>query len=351
MTDPYRSRVRLDDRAPLDGRPLRALAVVHLYPPGHNAGAEVMLHTMLRDLVDHGWQVRVLATEYRGLPYVRDGIEVARAPIDRDMREQWSWCDVGITHLDATRRAMSWSRWGRPLVHIVHNHRQLAHHRVTPGRAALVVWNSEWIAGEHASWPGESIVVRPPVAVADYETKRAGRRGAITLLNLYQPKGSDVFWRLAERFHRRRFIGVLGAYGHQHVPRRVPRNVRLVRNTPDVREIYGQTRVLLVPSVYESWGRVAIEAAASGIPVIAHPTEGLRESLTSPTFGGCALFADRDNFGEWVEAVHALDDADTYELWSQRSRQRALELDAVRLDDLERWRSSLERLAVSVCAR
>ena len=34
-----------------------------------------------------------------------------------------------------------------------------------------------------------------------------------------------------------------------------------------------------MPSQEETWGRVAIEAISSGIPVIANPTEGLREAL------------------------------------------------------------------------
>ena len=43
--------------------------------------------------------------------------------------------------------------------------------------------------------------------------------------------------------------------------------MRVVDHTTDMRSVYAQTRVLLVPSVYESYGRVALEAAASGIPL------------------------------------------------------------------------------------
>ncbi|WP_262928542.1 glycosyltransferase family 4 protein [Streptomyces sp. CBMA152] len=51
--------------------------------------------------------------------------------------------------------------------------------------------------------------------------------------------------------------------------------------------VYSRSRVILMPSLYESWGRVAVEAFASGIPVIAHTTPGLVESMgeagSSPT--------------------------------------------------------------------
>lgn len=325
------------------------LALVHLYPPGHNAGAEVMLHTMLRHLVRQGWSARVLATEYRGEPYERDGVHVERAPIDRFMAEHFAWCDVAVTHLDATRKAVAWARWGRPLVHVVHNHRQLTFHRVRPQQSALVVWNSEWVKSSHASvWSRQpSIIVRPPVDSADYRTKHEAstRKGAATLLNLYPAKGSRTFWRIAAAMPDRRFIGVRGSYGGQDVPSPVPSNVTVIENTPNVvADVYRHTRVLLAPSHYESWGRVAVEAMASGIPVIAHPTPGLRESMTSPRLGGCAIFVDHEDVDGWVTALRSLDDPDLYSEWSARSSARSAELDAQSDVDLAAFTDAMLRL-------
>jgi glycosyltransferase involved in cell wall biosynthesis len=56
--------------------------------------------------------------------------------------------------------------------------------------------------------------------------------------------------------------------------------------------------VLMVPSVHESYGMAAVEALASGIPVIAHPTPGLREAL-----GDAGTFVDRADVRVWVAAV------------------------------------------------
>lgn len=325
---------------------MRCLAVLHLYPPGHNAGAELMVHTMLRDLVRRGWDVQVMATEYRGEPYVRDGVKVMQSPMDREQAALFTWADVALTHLDATRRAMSWCRWGRPLVHVVHNHRQLTFHKVRPSDAALVVWNGEWVKACHQPWNGPSIIVRPPVSSSDYRVPLK-RDGAVTLLNLYRPKGSGIFWHLArtERGVGRRFIGVLGSYGAQHVEPGFEHEVTILDNTPDVRAVYAQTRVLLVPSSYESWGRVAVEAMASGIPVMANPTPGLVEACTSPALGPCALFVDAEQPREWNRALAQLDSPATYRLWSKRALARSAELDAQTVVDLDTFAEAMAALA------
>lgn len=348
--DPFRARPRLPDlgdRAPLDGRRPRVLAHVHKYPPGHNAGAEVMLHAMLRHLIAAGWDARVLATEYRGRPYALDGVMVTDAGRDADLAEPYRWCDVAVTHLDATRRAIPWARKGRPLVHVVHNHAQLSHHRVRPGDASLVVWNSRWVAEHWASWPGRSIITRPPVLSSDYRVADdRHQRERVTLLNLYTPKGAPLFWRMARQRPDLAFLGVRGAYGLQDVPDRVPVNVEVIDNTPAVvADVYARTRVLVVPSSYESWGRVAVEAMASGIPVIAAPTPGLREALTCCDGTPAALFADTGSDQAWLDALASLDVRRTYRRWSDLARRRSAELDVIAGLDLEAWRSALAALA------
>jgi hypothetical protein len=132
---------------------------------------------------------------------------------------------------------------------------------------------------------------------------------------------------------------VQGAYGRQVIPPVVPPNVTLAANTPRIRdEVYARTRILLMPSEYESWGRTGVEAMASGIPVIAHPTPGLRESL-----GDAGIFVDRDDTAGWADAIAELSDPDVYAQVSRRAAARARELDPA--EDLETWRAAVESLA------
>jgi len=147
------------------------------------------------------------------------------------------------------------------------------------------------------------------------------------------PKGAPTFFELARRMPERRFLAVRGAYGAQVTPSDCP-NVTYLENTPDVRVIYADTRLLLMPSNYESWGRCAIEAAVSGIPVLAAPAPGLVESLA-----WSGIFIERDDLDSWVRAIEWLDESETYREQSDRVLARSRELDPKR--DLDRFEAEL----------
>lgn len=254
--------------------------LVHLYPPTHNAGAEWMLHAILTELADYGWSATVVTTRPPRRHDFFEGVEVLMAQDGRRQADAIRRADVCLTHLDATRALLGHTtrRLRRPVVHLVHNDDQLRYHGVEPGpgRADLVVWNSRWIRDAYPDWPGASLVVHPPVWLDRYRVDRTG--AAVTLLNLAERKGSGTFYELARRFPEVPFLAVRGAYAAQDVPKVLPANVEVIPNQRDVRRVYARTRVLLMPSHYESWGRCAVEAAASGIPTIAAPTPGLRET-------------------------------------------------------------------------
>lgn len=264
--------------------------------------------------------IRVTARDFKEMREF-DGITIFPGGRDLELKEHFVWADVVITHLDVTRQAIGWCKnVGRPLVHLVHNHKQLDYHRVTPARAQLVVWNSEWTQKIYKNWGGKSIILNPPVFAEDYKTKRGDR---ITLMNLNEAKGGKVFWELAEKLPKEKFLAVQGSYGHQEIPDHIPSNVKLVPNSPDAKSIYSQTKLLLMPSSYESWGRTGVEAIASGIPVIAHPTLGLKESL-----GDAGIFINRDEVDAWRLVIEALGLApQLYDRQSKLAFKRSAQLD------------------------
>jgi glycosyltransferase involved in cell wall biosynthesis len=310
---------------------VKILAVVPHYVPDSRVGAWIATHELLVAALVAGQDVQVVRYYGTGRTYEVDGVTVSWGAgcIERQIRD----ADVVVSHLGDNQRAhRAATDAGVPSVRMVHGH------GVPLDRlkgAALVVWNSEATAST-VSWDGPSIVVHPPVNPDRYRTLPGD---AVTLVNLTVDKGVRTFWRLAERFEDRPFLGVRGGYGHQIIPR--ARNVEVVGPVRDMRDVYGATRVLVMPSEHETWGRCGIEAMVSGVPVIAHPTPGLVESL------GCAgIFVDRDDLDGWAAALQLLDDPDQYAVASQLAYERAVEVCAD--DGPARFVAALEEVVAGV---
>lgn len=342
--DPYRARrgVLRVPQVPAGAKPVRrrltVLALVDRYPPKQNAGAEWYLHHCLRDTVARGHRA-IVATGTRE-PYGFEGVQVVR---HRDAA-QHADADVVVGHLLWTREVVTFaSRHQVPLVYVSHNDHQVGHWRLGPASTTVLVSNSEWVAESDADWSGPHVVVRPPVLTADYRLDRdPAQAECVTLVNVYPHKGSATFYALARRQPERRFLAVEGAYGQQVRPTKADRNVEWQPQTGAIRDVvYARTRVLLMPSDYESFGKAAGEAMCSGIPVIAHPTPGLRESL-----GGAGTFIDRDDIDAWAEALDRLDDPAEYAAASKAALARAAALDQQTRADLDTWDRAL-RLAAT----
>lgn len=338
---------------------MRILALVHQYVPVRCAGAETMLHSMLRALAARGHQVDVVLSRQVGAPYEVDGIKVWPHVGKRDVFDHLPGADVLMSHLENTPRTTFLGRWNeKPVV--------LVHHNTFPpvkralvaaqARVDLVAVNSRWMADDLGAWfagqgigAPSTVIVRPVVAPSEHATTpgdrvtlvnlRVDERGAADTVTL--GKGGELFRQLAEKMPRTRFLGVTGAYGTQQDMSGLS-NVEVLPHLPhhEMRDkVWTRTRVLLVPSSYESWGRVGTEALCSGIPVIAHPTPGLLESL-----GDAGIFVDRSDVTGWSRALQTLAMPGPYKAANRRALARAAELDD--LDDLDRWCDAVEKVVV-----
>ncbi|MBB1253175.1 glycosyltransferase family 4 protein [Streptomyces sp. OF3] len=317
-------------------------------PPEHNAGAEHMLVSMLRPLVERGHDVQVWLSRYGKAhrAYEYRGIQVVPLQARLDFGTAARRADVLLSHLECVPSTAALARgYGKPLVVVCHNTHRPSLRDVAAGQTALAVYNSLWMEREaelffaeypKAIRPAESLIVRPPVFAGEYAT-RPGK--AVTLINCNREKGGRVLEQLARRMPDAQFLAVKGAYGEQILPA-LP-NVEIVEHVDgaEMRErVYARTRVLLMPSSYESWGRAGVEALASGIPVVAHPTPGLTESLAD---GG--IFVDRNDI-DGYEAVlrRLLGSAAEYRLVSKRAKARSAELDPAA--ELAAWCDAIEQL-------
>jgi glycosyltransferase involved in cell wall biosynthesis len=228
-------------------------------------------------------------------------------------------------------------RLNKPVAHILHNDRQLQFHKVQ--KADLLIANSNWIAASIPdrlkSSPTE--VLYPPTFLTGLDLIGDGR-DAITLVNMLEAKGAGLFYDLAERLPDRQFLAVTGAYGQQVKPPDLP-NLTVRPNRVDMEPVWAQTRLYLQPSSYESYGKAAVEAMAHRIPVLAHPTPGLLESLAA-----AGIFIDRDQPDSWAAAIKDLDNATHYRRAAGRALERAQELEAITISQLERVEVALEEL-------
>lgn len=247
--------------------------------------------------------------------------------------------DIVITHLEkgsnAIHGAPNWcNRYKKPLARLVHNDRELFYFKATRDTSDLVIFNSLWLQQAYnatltADWP--QIVVRPPVDPAYYATDNTGAKD-ITLINLTDNKGAKLFYDLVRAMRGHSFLAVKGGYDQQMIDTGV--NLEVMENQSDIRPVYARTRVLLMPSLIETYGRVAIEAMCSGIPVIANETAGLREAC-----GDAAVFLDRNRPHDWIAELKRLDDPVYYAERSKAASERAAYLwstqMAADLDNLE----------------
>lgn len=278
---------------------MKLLAIIHMYVPVHNAGGETTIHAAFRAMVNRGHEVHVIckphSEERQFEDYEFEGVTVVRPPKNA---EPFRWFrtyadkyrpDIIVTHLDLTFLAEQLALDTElPLVHFVHNEIGLGNshqgpigfHRVAPEHCQLAIYNSEWVARNFAYKKVPQVIVHPVIEPERYQCSKGEK---ITFINPTPDKGADTFYALSKALPHRKFLVVKSVYGEQIAPPNINGanfpNVEVMEHTADIREAFRQSKVVLMPSIYESYGRVAVEAACAGIPSIVHPTEGLLEAL------------------------------------------------------------------------
>jgi len=298
------------------GRKARVLAVVHGWMPYLAAGSERMMQHLLDALPREEFDVRVLSFgfedpvgqdyEYEGLP-VHIGYSVEEPP------------DVIITHHGPAARVVQDLVTDFPdarVVTVFHNERYDIPD-ILRLNADLQVYNTAWV-GKKLNTKAPGLVVHPPLDPNRHRVWRTGDK--VTLCNLQDNKGVHVWNELARRMPHVEFLGVIGSHGKQ-IPADLP-NITIHPLTQDMREIWSQTKILLMPSGYESYGMVAAEACVSGIPVIANPTDGLVECLDD-----AGIFVPRDDVDGYERVIRLLlEDPEQYRVHSELSEIRGWEL-------------------------
>jgi glycosyltransferase involved in cell wall biosynthesis len=276
---------------------------VHAWAGTHNSGAEWTVQHYAKFLHQKGCNIEVILPENQIYP---DGekfafIKFITGYYSNDFFLALQNADVIFTHLDSTGIAINWARhFKKHLVFLSHNDHD---YRIVRARQLniSVVYNNKAnqknVGG--GPYPNATIVCKPPIFPDDVKYNRKHGQN-VTLINCNENKGGKILVELAKRLPKIKFLGVLGSYGEQIIDDTY-KNLKYVPQTPDVHLIYGKTNIVLMPSDYESYGRVALEAAINRLPVICTPTDGLKECL-----GAAGLYFDREDVDGMAKKIEEL---------------------------------------------
>lgn len=202
------------------------------------------------------------------------------------------------------------------------------------------------------NWKRESIIINPLVEIDNYIIKKEKfspfENDLIFMFNPLQRKGGFVFKEIAKQLPSLKFGTVFGwsslkekpnsnRFSKEYIQRitesegsifdgSIPEyvnfdscnNIKIFQPEDDPKKLYEQINILLVPSQWEeAFGRVAIEAMANGIPVIASNVAGLKDSV-----GDGGILVEKDNIHKWIENIQKLmSSKDFYVEMSRKSKE------------------------------
>jgi glycosyltransferase involved in cell wall biosynthesis len=227
------------------------------------------------------------------------GCEIKVANDHQLLGEKYEWSDVVLTNLVLHNQAVEIARrFNKPVFHIVHNDNRTTLLPNEPDN--YLIYNSYWLK-EKLNLGNPCIVVTPPTFYEDWKSDIDHyERPYVTMVNMTANKGAELFYQLTLHLPYIKFNGVLGGYGEQFQKLSPNRNLNYHPFERNMKNVYDQTKILVVPSKSESWSLCAAEAQASGIPVICSDLPGLRENL-----GDTAIYCkEKRNFLDAIVELH-----------------------------------------------
>jgi glycosyltransferase involved in cell wall biosynthesis len=135
------------------------------------------------------------------------------------------------------------------------------------------------------------------------ETEKKFTVGCVGRLS--REKGIDVLLQAASQMHDTQFIIAGDGPERAALQKLAPPNATLLGRINDPRTLYASADVITVPSREEGQGIVALEAMASGVPIVASRVGGLAEMLTD---GATALLIPADDTKALTESLTRLRD-------------------------------------------
>lgn len=321
---------------------MTVVALSHGYPPLWNMGGEVSLH---RSMVAIKGQ-RVVLTNTEAQYYI-DGIQVTQintpdvlniranpGPIATQLKDLNARVVIGQNELSVPGVVAANSIGAVSIVnvHTPPKYGKLIRQAVVS--ADYAVYNTTTSAKQWGE--PKALVLHPPIS--DLPSNTSTKGDAYTCLSSLRNKGVEVVLSLAEMHPDKRFIIVRSPAEPTHgIPDLEDRAARLPNvelhprvDPKDVYKYLKQTRVLLVPSMYETYGMSAIEAAGYGIPTVHVDTPHVREGIGDAAVLVPALDVERTANG--IQLIEK-----NYDKYSLGARARAEFISKRQREELEKF--------------
>lgn len=303
-------------------------ALSHGYPPLWNMGGEVSLHRTMKAIRED--KVVLTATDK---PYTFEGVRVENIdtpnvldiranprPIAAQLRDQNARIVIGQNELSLAAVRAADMIDAISIVNIHTPPRYGANLREAMRLSDYAIYNTQVSAKEWGE--PDALVLHPPISPLPQNFNSNG--DAYTLLSSLRNKGVEVVLNLAAMYPDKRFIIVRSPAEPTHgIPDLEARaallpNVELKPRVPpeEVYKYLEQTRILLVPSRYETYGMSTIEAAGYGIPTVHVDTPHVREGIGSAAILVPAL--DTNATAAGIEMIEG-----SYGKFSENARLRA----------------------------
>ncbi len=346
------------------------VALVHLRH-ARSGGTEGYLNQLAAYLLDHGHEVTVVCRSHAPDPATGLRFVVLRAPVPGKLARVWGFARDVERHLASASYdvvlGLGWT-WSQHVIRLgggcLGTHRLLAldnglppssglprlhlkirlaeaieRRALAPGRYEHVIVNSEMVRRDamrrYAIEPERISVVYNGVDLERFDRGRHAEAAATLRRDLGVAPAAPLIAFVASSYDRKGLdtllaalpdvlaaqsettLLVVGNDSRQHTYERLAHRLgiadacRFAGGRSDVATCLAAADLFALPTRYDPFANVTLEALASGVPVLTTPTNGASEIVDDGTHG--AIVADR-NPGSWTRALVA---------WVRRCRDDA----------------------------
>jgi glycosyltransferase involved in cell wall biosynthesis len=292
--------------------------------PATYAGSEISAYETIKYLRNRGHSISIMVNEYKYTEF--DGFPIYEIDMD-DKYNIVKECDViFFQSTDKNKMLELAKKYNKPcyvFIHMINDWSWLIQQKMT--FPVTVVYNSEYTASQNPTLYKHFKMI-PYVDTDKFNPLRNYTSGntLVCLINCNPNKGGDLLVRLAKKMPNVQFLGIKGAYSKQlDTDKESLDNLLYIENQKDITVVFKRIGILIMPSHHETWGRTAVEAMASGVPIIHSNAEGLVECV-----GGAGIQCDRDDEDAWINAINRLQGDRAYkEQMRQRGFKRVKEIE------------------------